>query len=196
MRYTPEHKDAARAGILQKAAERFCRDGIEAVGVRTLMADAGLTHGAFYAHFSSRDEVVAEAILTSLQATHDHLARAVEAAAPGEGLRALTGFYLADRHRQDMARGCAAAALAPEVARGDARIRSRFEAGLDAIIQLLAGQLPEGGTEQARLARARSIFAGMMGAIQLSRTVPDEEAAGLLADGREAALSLARKPWD
>lgn len=196
MRYAPDRKDTSRKEILEKAALRLCGDGIEAVGVRTLMSDAGLTHGAFYAHFGSRADLVAAAISESLEETGRKLRVAVEAADEGEGLSAFIDAYLRMAHRKRMDKGCAAAALSPEVARQDIQVRRRFMEGVDAISRLLAGQLPEGGTEDERFVRAGIVFASLMGTLQLSRTITDvARAERQLAAGRSAAMAIACQPW-
>ena len=189
-------KEETRRAIIEKAAARFRRDGIAAVGLRPLVADAGLTHGAFYAHFPSRDDLVAEAVGAALADTLAML-RDVAHSAPEAGqLEALIGSYLSERHRVAMARGCAGAALAPEVARGDAAVRDAFGRGVDRIVALIAGLLPPGGTDIARVDRSRAIFAGMMGTLQLARTCDEADAGRLLAGGRAAALATARLRWD
>ncbi|WP_199554345.1 TetR/AcrR family transcriptional regulator [Sandaracinobacteroides hominis] len=195
-RYKDEHKAEARAGIVQRAAERFRQDGIAAVGVRPLMADAGLTHGAFYAHFGSRGELVAEAAEYAANSTIAYLKAAVASAAPGHEMDALVKNYLRPRHREMMALGCAASALAPEIAREDDATRTRFANRNREIVQLVADCLPPGGDATERLARGYAIFAGMMGTLQLMRVATDPaEVAMLLAAGREAALALAARPF-
>src|SRR5215213_8588007 len=118
MRYRQDHKQATRRRILEAAGRRFKQDGIDGSGVAALMTDAGLTNGAFYAHFESKDDLVAN-VVTDQLATQ----RAVLAALP-EGRAALEEFvrdYLAPQHRDDPSTGCPNAALLDEIGRcGDA----------------------------------------------------------------------------
>lgn len=195
-RYDEAHKAEAQRLIVRHAAERFRRDGIAAVGVRQLMADVGMTHGGFYTHFASRDDLVAAAIERAAQSTLGYLEEAVTAAAPSGALDAFIATYLGERHLTEMARGCAASALAPEVARQDEAARSRFKQQNDRIIALLERTLPEGGDKDARSARATAIFACLMGTLQLARIASaPQDIEQILAGGRAAATSLAHQAW-
>lgn len=195
-RYKEGHKQAARDAILKNAAERFRRDGIAAVGVRALMADAGLTHGGFYAHFPSRADLVAAAAECAAESTIGYFESVLAAAPADRKLETLIATYLRARHRSHMDVGCAAAALAPEIARESVETRARFAAQTDRLIQLIADLLPLGGDPEGRTTRASAVFATMMGVLQLMRIETDDAAAErLMREGREAALSLATRPW-
>ena len=193
MRYAADRKEQSRKEIVAKAADRLRRDGIAAVGLRTLMTDAGLTHGAFYAHFDSRADLVADAIAEALAQTRELLAGQVEAAPPEKQLEAFIKAYLRRAHRDHIDQGCAAAALAPEIGRLDPEVRARFADGVAAFATLLEPHLPAGGSHQTRLARAHAVFAGMMGTLQLARLVLDPALSdAILVEGRAAALAAAR----
>lgn len=195
-RYKDGHKQEARDAILKNAAERFRRDGIAAVGVRTLMADAGLTHGGFYAHFPSRADLVAAAVERAAESTIGYFDTVLAAAPADRKLETLIATYLRPRHRAHMDLGCAAAALAPEIARESPETRARFAAQTGRLIQLIADLLPEGGAPDQRTTRAAAVFAAMMGVLQLMRIETDDAAAErLMREGRDAALSLALRPW-
>ena len=196
MRYDSEHKQAARAKIVRQASARLRKDGIAPVGLRALMADAGLTHGAFYAHFTSRDELVADAVADGFVDTLATLSRAVAASAGGRGLEAYVETYLQPLHLERVDRGCSASALAPEIARGSLTGRVRFDGGVERLVGLLAAQLPDGAGQEERLSRAYAVFAGLMGALQLARAFADPvRQKMMLREGRCAALALARLPW-
>jgi len=196
MRYGRNHKAETRARIVDIAAARFRRDGVNGVGIQSLMADAGLTHGGFYAHFPSKDHLVAEAVRAGFEQTAAFLARMVAEAAPAERFRAFLDAYLSEQHRAHMERGCVGAALAPELARMGPAVKGSFKAGLLRIVDLIADILPDGGTPDARRDRALTIFAMLMGAVQLARTVDDPDlAAAALAGAREQAFSAAAMPW-
>src|SRR5687768_3008910 len=113
MRYAPEHNEATRELILEAASRLFRQHGIEAVGLAKIMAEAGLTVGTFYTHFKSKEALLREALLRSLDARHEDLTRAL----PGASLEMLVRAYLSPEHRDAAGTGCPVAALAAEVAR-------------------------------------------------------------------------------
>lgn len=195
-RYSQQHKAKANQRIVRNAAERFRRDGIAAVGLRQLMADAGMTHGGFYSHFASRDALVAEVVDHAAQTTLTYLMEAARGGATDAGLEALVDAYLSLRHRDNPALGCAAAALAAEVARESEETRRRFLERNDEIVELIASLLPPGGTAEERADRATAIFAGMIGTLQLMRiAVTDKEALRIAEAGRTAARAAAGQDW-
>lgn len=191
MRYEKGHKDTTHTRIVEAASKRFRKDGVEAVGVAKLMGDAGLTHGGFYAHFDSKEDLLKEAIRDALDHTKEGLKRI--ARADGGGIEALVRGYMASRHRDRPDRGCAAAALCPEVARHSNPTRAAFIEKIEAIVDLIAEQLPP-GDQRARRKAAIGIFSVMMGALQLARAAPDKILSDhILESGVDAALALARK---
>src|SRR2546421_4267978 len=114
VRYSKEHKEATRQRIIETAGRRFKRDGIDGSGVATLMADAGLTNGAFYAHFASKDDLVTNVVADQLKTQ----AEAYEALSPGRaGLEEFVREYLSPRHRDHRDTGCPSAALLDEIGR-------------------------------------------------------------------------------
>ena len=196
MRYRTDRKEDSRRQIVEPASERLRRDGIAGVGLRTIMTDAGLTHGAFYAHFKSRTELVAEALRFALHQTRERLERVAAKAEPGDRLRAFVTFYLRQDHRTRPGTGCATAALAPEIARLDPSIQRIFAEGLTALAASVAGLLPQGGTPEERLSRGFAILAGLMGTLQLARALPDGSPSdALLESGRASAIAGATAPW-
>lgn len=196
MRYAKGHKEEVRRAILEKASVRFREDGIGATGIKTLMGDAGLTHGGFYAHFSSRDAIVCDASEEGLRSTLAFLRRLIAKTGASDPLEAVLNGYLSRQHLADMGRGCAGAALTPEIARQPEQTRRRFIAGLVLIAEFLADLLPEGGREGERLQRAFAIYSLMQGSLQLARVALDQNTAHMILEGAKAnALLLARTPW-
>lgn len=195
MRYEKGHKTETRERVVKAALRRFRKDGIEGTGVAGLMADAGLTHGGFYAHFASKDELVREALAASLLGTRERWAGLVAAArGRGEsGLEAIVRYYLRPAHRDNPEAGCSIAALAPEIARRDAKSRDRLSEAVDEIVATIAAELPpELPAEKAR-DTATAIFGLMMGSLQIARVTRDAAASeAVLRAGQDAALSLAR----
>lgn len=195
-KYSDERMREAREAILKHASARFRRDGIAAVGVRPLMADAGLTHGGFYVHFSSRADLVAAALDYAAETTLDYFRAALDGAPGKDKLETLVRTYLRPVHCDHMEMGCAASALAPEIARESEETRARFSARNQGLIRLIADHLPAGGVPDERSERASILFAAMLGTLQLMRIETDAQAAARLAcAGREAAMSLAHAPW-
>src|SRR5919107_2355668 len=114
MRYSKDHRQATRRRIVETAGRRFKQDGIDGVGVATLMSDAGLTNGAFYAHFRSKEDLVANVLADQLRAQR----QTFDAQSPDRGgLKAFVRSYLSPQHRDECAEGCPSAALVDEIVR-------------------------------------------------------------------------------
>jgi TetR/AcrR family transcriptional repressor of nem operon len=158
MRYAKGHKGATRKPIVEVASKRFRREGVAAVGVASLMSDAGLTRGGFYAHFGSKEELFREAVKSALDRMRKELGRAATADGGG-GLEAILRVYLGLRYRDRPEHGCAAASLVPEIARHSHSTRATFAQEFDAIIEVIVQQLPAGDRgardKLLRLARLR-----------------------------------------
>jgi AcrR family transcriptional regulator len=188
MRYDKAHKDITRQRIIEVASQRFRRDGIAAAGLAGVMADAGLTHGGFYAHFDSKEALVRETLTEAFGRTNQEFAQRAEE--HEGGLEAVIRHYLSPSHRGRSDKGCAAAVLAPEIARHPNATRRVFNAQLDPLIGLIEAHLPE-GPEDARRSAAIGIFSVMMGALQLARAQPDPLLSDrILESGIAAALIL------
>lgn len=188
MRYAAEHKEATRARIVATATRILRRDGIAASGVATLMAEAGLTNGAFYAHFESKEALVAEAVVAALTETTARMAGKIAEAAPGQALDAVIGHYLDPRHVEHPERGCAVAALGDELARRPAATREAVDAAIERLVTTIAAALPDGHVDPA--AAARAVFASLIGTIQLARASRPALTASILAGGALAARRL------
>jgi AcrR family transcriptional regulator len=120
-RYASGHKAATRQRLIETAGRRFKRDGIDGSGIATLVADAGLTNGAFYGHFSSKDGLVAAVVAQQLA---DQTLRMASLPVGADSVEAMVGAYLSPAHRDDVSGGCPSAALLDEIARcgvGDPR---------------------------------------------------------------------------
>lgn len=187
MRYGKDQKRATRGRILQAAGRRFKQDGIDGAGVATLMSDADLTNGAFYAHFASKEDLVANVLADQLRAQR----QGVDALPPNrDGLDAFIRFYLSPQHRDQRAEGCPSAALLDEIARRPAATRQVFTDELMSVIDEIATRLDPTDIPAART-DALTIFALMIGTIQLARAITDRDLSDqLLARGVESALKL------
>ncbi|MFK8252740.1 TetR/AcrR family transcriptional regulator [Ancylobacter terrae] len=186
MRYEKGRKETTRRRIVEIAARRFRDEGVDGVGVATLMAGAGLTHGGFYAHFDSKEELVRQAVDDALAASADNLAK-VQAEG---GVEAVIRHYLSPRHRDNPGAGCAIAALAPEIARHPEATRMVLAQGTERFAAVLAPHMGAVDADERR-ARANALVALIMGTLQLARVEPDaERSAAILESGIAAALRL------
>ena len=184
-RYDTEHKAQTRRRIIETAGRRFKQDGIDGSGVAALMTDAGLTNGAFYAHFESKDDLVANVVADQL-ATQ----RAVLAALP-EGRAALEQFvreYLSPEHRDDPGTGCPNAALLDEIGRCGDAVRDSYTQGMQSIVDVIATHLAPQDPSAARTT-ALGLFTILVATMQLARAVSDRE---LSDDILESGISNAQ----
>jgi len=188
VRYPKGHVDATRQRIVKTASRRFRKEGLERAGIAELMKEAGLTHGGFYFHFASKEDLVREAIN---EAFDQSSARYVRGGKHGQ-LEAIVRGYLAPATRDKSQNACAAAALVAEIARHPVSTRRSFMAKLDHLFELIGAQLPNGDAT-ARRRRAIGIFAVMMGTLQLARAEPNPtRSRQILKSGIDAALILGR----
>ncbi len=187
MRYGKQHKQATRQRILETAGRRFKRDGIDGSGIATLMADAGLTNGAFYAHFASKQELVATAVADQLRNQRESLGTL----APGRaGVEQYVREYLSVQHRDNPDDGCPSAALLDEIGRCTQATKRAYTDGLLAMVDDIAARLAPDDPPSAR-AKTLSVFALMVGTLQLSRALADRQLAdAVLEQGIHNALAL------
>ncbi|WP_424134564.1 TetR/AcrR family transcriptional regulator [Roseomonas chloroacetimidivorans] len=163
MRVTREKAAENRARIVEVASRLFRERGFDGVGLDEIMRAAGLTHGGFYRHFASKEELAAEALAHGLAAGE---------ARGAEGIEAFLDYYLSPEHRDAREAGCAVAALAVDAGRGGSAVRTALTRHLHAAFDRLSARL--GGREEDRRARAIAGFAGLVGAVVLARAVEDE----------------------
>lgn len=188
MRYDAEHKDRTRALLLKEAARAIRAKGPRGVGVATIMGKAGLTHGGFYAHFKSKDELVAQAMTAMFAETLGKLDEYIAQKPPAEALAGYIGFYLSQRHRDDRAQGCPIPALCGETPHLSAAARRAFAAGIEAVRARMAALLGAIGISRPQEAAA-SLLAEMAGALGMARAMPSaEQSEFLLATSRQALL--------
>jgi TetR/AcrR family transcriptional regulator, transcriptional repressor for nem operon len=172
-RYDKVHKQATRQRIIETAGHRFKQDGIDGSGIATLMADARLTNGAFYAHFSSKDDLVAHVVADQL----DTQAESFRALPPGRaGLEGFLREYLSPQHRDNPADGCPSAALLDEIARCPAGTKHAYTDGAQAILEEIAARLAPEDPQSAR-AKALGLYTIAVGTLQVSRVVSDPKVA-------------------
>ena len=181
-RYAKDHKRATRRRIIGAAGRRLKRDGIDGSGVASLMADAGLTNGAFYAHFDSKEDLVASTVADQLREQRE--------AYSTQSLEEIVRGYLSRQHRDDTEGGCPSAALLDEIARSSGGVKRAYTEGQVAIIDDVAARLAPDDPQSARV-HALGVFALMVGTLQVSRALADQMLADeVLEDGIQNALAL------
>lgn len=187
MRYDSEHKERTRQRVVDEAARLIRAQGADKIGVAALMAGAGLTHGGFYAHFKSKDELVAEAVTTMFDTQRALFAEANAGRTPAEALVYYVQHYLSMAHRERRDLGCPVAALAAEMVRADGPARARFEAGLREMIDGLAaliGALARPAAQDL----ARAVAAQLVGALTLARVMSDPASARQVLNAASASI--------
>ena len=187
VRYGKEHKQETRRRIIETAGRRFKRDGIDGSGIATLMADAGLTNGAFYAHFASKEDLVATAVADQLREQR----ASFSALAPDRaGVEQYVREYLSIQHRDNPEDGCPSAALLDEIGRCTDATKRAYTDGVLAVIDDIAARLAPDDPQSARV-KTLSVFAMMVGTLQLSRALADRQLADeVLEQGIQNALAL------
>lgn len=172
MTATPSRKELSHDRIVAAAARAIRRGGFEGVGVADIMKDAGLTHGGFYAHFDSRNAMLAEAIDRAGQESADRLTQAiaVRKSRGASDLRALVEAYLSDRHLDDIEAGCPVAALASEVPRQSLEVQQASTQRVHSLLAMVRRALPP--DEPAD--NIAVIASQLVGALQLARTLGDK----------------------
>jgi TetR/AcrR family transcriptional repressor of nem operon len=171
VRYPAGHKQQSREKILNAAADLFRRRGIAATGLDSVMGAAGLTAGAFYVHFRSKDALIAAAVAKAGERAHERWLVPLEGLAGRGWARAFLARYLSEEHRDDLESGCSVPSLAAEVARSGAPARRHFEQRLRGFFALVEEQ-----TQTAHVAggeRAIAAIALAVGGVLLSRVVLD-----------------------
>ena len=182
MRVSRQQAAENRKRVIETAGRLFRENGFDGIGLKDLMAGAGLTQGGFYKQFASKDELVA-------LATHQALASAAErwsaaiAAQPGDALSAVTDLYLSEGHSSERADGCPIVALGSDAARQGPEVKAAFEAGIRAQLDMISGWLGE------READAMAVLATMVGAVLLSRIVNDETLSRRFLEAASASIS-------
>lgn len=196
-RYRKGHKERTRRDILDVATSKLRVDGIEGARVTDVMRDAGLTHGGFYVHFASKDDLVAEACAAGVVSAREAVIGAASRAAPEERVRTVLDAYLTPQRRDSA--GCTLATLGGEIARQPESVRARFTEELTKSIEAIAPLL-DGVDEQHRGDQVIAMVASMVGAMMLSRAVSDAKLSErILEVGRRAmggAVDHAGRPTE
>jgi len=188
MRYQPGHKAETHQKIVEDASRRVRAGGLNGAAVAAVMGDTGLTHGGFYKHFKSKDDLLVESLRDGFREIEDRLVQAAEQSPAGEGWKAIVRTYLRPEHCEHPGRGCPLATLGPELARVDKRIKPQIVAELVNYKSRMVPFMP--GRRTADKKRAFfAIFSTMIGAIEIARLLPDRTMQGrVLASARDFLL--------
>lgn len=189
MRYQPEHKAEIHQKIVKDAARRVRTEGLAGAAVSAVMRDTGLTHGGFYKHFPSKDELLIEALAEAFREIADHLAQAAQDSEPGAGWRAIVKTYLTPEHADHAEWECPLAALGSELARADPAMKARIFGELAKYRSRMLPFMP--GRRTADKERTFfAIFSTMIGAVELARVMPEPAIrAKVLGSARDFLLS-------
>jgi TetR/AcrR family transcriptional repressor of nem operon len=172
MRYTKAHKQRTRKQILAAAMGAFRAKGLRGTSIPKLMGQVDLTHGGFYAHFNSKEDLIAEACAQGLIKSAERLMASMGKASPGETLRTIVHAYLSPEHRDNPAGGCVIPSLAGELSRESGEVRRAFTQALERYVAQLAPLLPTSAMRPSDDA-VLALVAGMAGGILLARAVDD-----------------------
>ena len=173
MRVSKQAAAENRQRILDAAAELFREHGIDGAGVDGITEAAGLTHGAFYSQFGSKEEVVAEALRLALDESRQWWERYVSGPDKSRALEKIIDDYLSPRHRNSLGKGCAVAALGADLSRQPKKVRAVFTERLEEGLAVLAGLVPA-KTPSRRRDVAIQLYSAMVGALILARAVDDD----------------------
>ncbi|MGA7235849.1 MAG: TetR/AcrR family transcriptional regulator [Bryobacteraceae bacterium] len=185
MRYPVEQKAETHERIIDAAARSFREHGAEGQGLARLMKDIGLTHGGFYRHFESREDLLVDAIARGFQETADGMLAAAAKAPQGGQLRAIIEHYLSLEHLENPGSGCVLSTLASEIARQRPVVRARINAAMKSYRERLLPFFP-GNDDAERRRRFIVLFPSMAGVLMTARAMTDPVA-------RKETLSAARR---
>ena len=175
MGHSKAEKEKSHKRIVKAAADRFRERGVDGIGLADLMKEADLTHGGFYGHFDSREELVAEAIECALRDGGEAVASVAGGNhPPAAKLRLLVDAYLSVAHRDGLATSCAVTTMANDVARSNTRARSAYTKQVGIYLELLV-KLIATDTRKSRRAQAIAALATLVGAVSMARAVNDEK---------------------
>ena len=194
MRYPPGHRAETRRKIVKDAARRLRAEGFGGAAVSTVMKDAGLTHGGFYKHFASKEDLVMESVRDAFREIAGFLASIAEKSAPGTAWKAIVRTYLSAEHCDHPEAGCPVAALASELARAGKGLKAQIYREMENYKSRLAPFMP--GRRAADKERAFNLMIStMLGAVTIARMIPGRtERARLLAATRDFLLSSFERP--
>lgn len=187
MRYDIEHKQRTHEKIVREAAKAIRQQGPDKVGIASLMARLGLTQGGFYAHFKSKNVLVAEAITHIFDERYEVFQNFLNDTDPAEGLAKYIDYYLSTYHRDRRDKGCPVVALNSDLARMPTVAKKRFDAGMQRLTESLADILKKLNKPQPH-ALATSIFSEMVGTMAIARTMSNTDLSEQILETARASI--------
>ncbi|MBX9478796.1 TetR/AcrR family transcriptional regulator [Yersinia enterocolitica] len=175
-KHTTHTKEATHDRIVEAAARAIRRTGYNGTGVADIMKDAGLTHGGFYAHFASRDAMLAEAADRAGAQAVISASKVASSAPHGQSLEYMVRAYLSPQHQEDIESGCPIAALGSEMPRQAPEVRHAATCRIKEMIEVIAGQIPDPDLINKNR-RALMTISNIVGALILARAVDDPQLA-------------------
>lgn len=193
MRRSAEEKAETRRQIVKTAGRMIRGQGLAETGVADVMAAAGLTHGGFYRHFASKEDLAAAAVSEALAGMRARLLTIAEKAPPGKALEAVLDAYLTEAHRDRPEHGCVMASVGMEAQRAGGPVQAAYEDGIAQLLALYAGMIQAPTKRQAE-DRAQMVLSVIVGGLLLARAVKGDAAQSqrALKNARDTALALAR----
>lgn len=187
MRYTTSHKDKTHRRILDVSSRLFKEHGFDATGLATIMREAGLTNGAFYAHFASKEELIEAVIADQIQQQIESFQNASKDIS---GVKAIIDIYLTSDHRDNCGAGCPSAALLDEISRRADSTKKIYNDNMMRLVDSFQEHFPDLNSEQAR-SLIFAVISLLIGTLQLARAFTDEDISDqILVSGRLAAATL------
>lgn len=191
MRYDEGHSEKTKNRVVKIAAAQMRKHGPDKVGVADVMGRAGLTHGGFYAHFDSKDDLIAAAVDRMFEESRARFREWTDGKDRPEALRSYINAYVSRAHRDKPESGCAIAALSSDIRRQGSKARSAYDKGINSLLNSIASLLgEEDGVKRRTL--AQSMLAEMTGAVAAARAVADETLSDeILASARRSLRARA-----
>ena len=191
MRYDEGHSEKTKNRVVKIAAAQMRKHGPDKVGVADVMGRAGLTHGGFYAHFDSKDDLIAAAVDRMFEESRARFREWTDGKDRPEALRSYINAYVSRTHRDKPESGCAIAALSSDIRRQGSKARSAYDKGVNSLLNSIASLLGEEDGVKRR-ALAQSMLAEMTGAVAAARAVADETLSDeILASARRSLRARA-----
>jgi len=175
MRYSPEHRQETRERIVKAASRHVRRRGEKGVAIADLMNKLDLTHGGFYKHFNSKEQLLGEAIAQAFAEQESQFNEVISKAKPGTELRAIIENYLSIEHCLGAADGCPMAALASEISRLPRAVRTEVDQALRRRVKRIAKFLP-GANKKERARNCMALLSGLIGTVNVARALVEPEA--------------------
>lgn len=193
MRRSAEEKAETRRQIVRTAGRMIRDRGLAETGVTDVMEAAGLTHGGFYRHFDSKEDLAAAAVESAFAHMRARLEQITAKAPADKKMAALIDTYLTEAHRDQPQHGCVMASVGMEAQRAGGVVQAAYEEGITRLLTLFAAQI-EAPTRQQRDDRAQAVLSMMVGGLLLARALRHDEVASkrALKNARAAALVIAK----